>query len=314
MIDWQLGEKDRARRWYDQALVWMAKRDPQNQGLRHIRKEATAVLGLPEPSAPSKQQVEQHESAIHAAIYTLVLEINPRAAWVYPRRAECFAALAQWDKAAADYTQTLSPQTPHETCCQLACTRLLAGDSKGYQQLCQWARERASATTQPLSPYMASRIGILSPHGGIDPAQLVRWAEQAVASQPKCEWFLHALGAAHYRAGDFEQAIRRCRESLQVAPDWGGRMLNWLILALAHQRLGHTKEARLWLNQAIQWRKDHALQGKGKDEFLSPPGLHPSDWLEFNVLIREAEALVNTPSTQVPDGGPRTRDQKKRGR
>jgi hypothetical protein len=91
-------------------------------------------------------------------------------------------------------------------------------------------------------------------------------------------------------------------------------MLNWLVLAMAHQRLGHGEQARNWFDKAVQWRKDHTLQGSDKKEFLSPPGLHPSDWLELNVLIREAEALMKTPSTQVPDGGPRTRDQKKSGR
>jgi tetratricopeptide (TPR) repeat protein len=248
------------------------------------------------------------------AIWTGVLEMKPDVLIARTERAEAFAALAQWDKAAADYSKTLGSEPPNMVWFQLACARLLASDTKGYQQLCKLVLERAGATKDPETAHQASRTGMLSPQGRIDPAQLVRWGELAVTSQPKCEWWLHALGAAHYRAGDFDQAIRRCRESLEVLPDWQGRMLNWLILAMSHQRLGHTTEARLWLNQAIQWRKDHALQGKGKGEFLSPPGLHPSDWLELNVLIREAEALVNTPSTQVPDGGPRTRDQKKSGR
>jgi tetratricopeptide (TPR) repeat protein len=292
MIDWHRGDKDRARRWYDQAVLWLEINAPQNEGLGRLRAEAAALLGLPEPPTSRMQPAPSDDRAIYVAIYTLVLEINPRATWASMRRGECYSALAQWDKAAADYAHVLGPETPDETCFQLACTRLLAGDTKGYQQLCQQVRERVGAARQPLSPYVASRIGMLSPQGGIEPAQLLRWGEQAVADQPKCEWFLHTLGTAHYRAGEFDQAIRRCRESLQVAPNWGGNMLNWLVLALAHQRLGHADEARQWFNKAIQWRKERALQGKDNGEFLSPPGHHPSDWLEFNVLLRETQARM----------------------
>jgi Tfp pilus assembly protein PilF len=68
-------------------------------------------------------------------------------------------------------------------------------------------------------------------------------------------------------------------------------MLNWLVLAMSHQRLAHAEEARQWFTKAVQGRKAHALRGKNKGEFLSPLGLHSSDWLEFNVLIREAAEL-----------------------
>jgi hypothetical protein len=31
----------------------------------------------------------------------------------------------------------------------------------------------------------------------------------------------------------------------------------WFILAMAHERLGHTSEARKWYEQAVQWTKKH---------------------------------------------------------
>jgi tetratricopeptide (TPR) repeat protein len=46
MAHWQLGEKDKARAWYDQAVTWMDKNRPQDAELKRFRAEATALLGL----------------------------------------------------------------------------------------------------------------------------------------------------------------------------------------------------------------------------------------------------------------------------
>jgi tetratricopeptide (TPR) repeat protein len=46
MAHWQLGEKDKARTWYDRAVAWMDKNSPQDHELKHFRAEATALLGL----------------------------------------------------------------------------------------------------------------------------------------------------------------------------------------------------------------------------------------------------------------------------
>jgi WD40 repeat protein/serine/threonine protein kinase len=45
MAHWQLGEKEEARRWYDRAVAWMDKNQPQNDELKRFRAEAEAVLG-----------------------------------------------------------------------------------------------------------------------------------------------------------------------------------------------------------------------------------------------------------------------------
>jgi serine/threonine protein kinase/Flp pilus assembly protein TadD len=46
MACWQLGNKQDARKWYDQAIEWMDKHKPKDETLRAFRKEAAAVLGL----------------------------------------------------------------------------------------------------------------------------------------------------------------------------------------------------------------------------------------------------------------------------
>jgi tetratricopeptide (TPR) repeat protein len=46
MAHWQLGEKQKARAWYDRAVAWMDKNRPQNEELNRFRSEAAALLGL----------------------------------------------------------------------------------------------------------------------------------------------------------------------------------------------------------------------------------------------------------------------------
>ena len=44
MAHWRLGESDLARTWFDRAVQWMDKYNPQDDELRRIRAEAEALL------------------------------------------------------------------------------------------------------------------------------------------------------------------------------------------------------------------------------------------------------------------------------
>jgi tetratricopeptide (TPR) repeat protein len=46
MAHCQLGEKDKARAWYERAVAWMDKNKPQDEELKRFRVEATALLCL----------------------------------------------------------------------------------------------------------------------------------------------------------------------------------------------------------------------------------------------------------------------------
>jgi hypothetical protein len=79
-------------------------------------------------------------------------------------------------------------------------------------------------------------------------------------------------------------------QSLQADPKEGRAVLNWLWLALAHQRLGDAEEARLWLGRAQEWLDPYSdgMPARADAEL----GLHLHNWLEAHVLRREAEALI----------------------
>jgi tetratricopeptide (TPR) repeat protein len=89
---------------------------------------------------------------------------------------------------------------------------------------------------------------------------------------------LRLLGAALYRAGRFEEAIRRLDDS-DRAPDDAGEPKAFAFLALTHFRLGHRDEAGRWLDKLA------AYQPKAGAEFFW-------DDVEIRILRREAESLI----------------------
>jgi len=46
MAHWQLGDKEQAHKWFDQAVQWMEKNDPKNEDLHRLRGETEQLLGV----------------------------------------------------------------------------------------------------------------------------------------------------------------------------------------------------------------------------------------------------------------------------
>jgi Flp pilus assembly protein TadD len=219
-----------------------------------------------------------------------LIQFQPDHSRHYALRAYAYAQLGQWQKARADYAKVavLEPNNIWAAYEQ-AGVLLLCGDAEGYRRVCARLLQRVGQTTDPGSAYLVARALVLAPNGGPHAARSVELAAKAVAAEPKNPWHVHALALAHYRAGQYEQAIRRLNECLNAHPGWCAG-LNWLVLAMAYQRQGKMDEARQWLDKALRWG-DQLAQNQ-------PPGaanaiqLHVHDWLAYNILRREAEVLI----------------------
>jgi uncharacterized protein HemY len=46
MAHWRLGEKKKAQQWFDKAVQWMDKNQPNNEELGRFRKEAEELLEI----------------------------------------------------------------------------------------------------------------------------------------------------------------------------------------------------------------------------------------------------------------------------
>jgi tetratricopeptide (TPR) repeat protein len=122
---------------------------------------------------------------------------------------------------------------------------------------------------------------------------------------------VHLLGLAYYRAGQDQKAIEWLNKGLKVDPDWrlpGGQLqvLGWLVLAMAHDRLGQADEARKHFDKAEQGLKENTRNQLDKGTRFAPPGWPWRDWLLVQLSRREAEDVLKKHSG-ARGPGPRDR-------
>src|SRR5262249_40811383 len=138
MAHWQLGDKERAQKWYRAAILWMHGHKSTDDNLRRFRAEAAALLELPEQPTQAQEQAAPDD----VGIYNLVLGANPRAASAYAGRGAAYAARGQWDKAAADFAKASELNAATLRHYQYALVRLAANDLAGYRKACAGMLER----------------------------------------------------------------------------------------------------------------------------------------------------------------------------
>jgi tetratricopeptide (TPR) repeat protein len=95
-----------------------------------------------------------------------------------------------------------------------------------------------------------------------DPRTAVRLAKMAVERQPSAAGYWNTLGVAYDRSGDPEPAIEALEKSIKLGA--GGSPADWLVLAMAHWKLGHKDQARKWYTRAT----DRMGKEESRDEEL----------------------------------------------
>ncbi|MBA3480730.1 MAG: tetratricopeptide repeat protein [Pirellulales bacterium] len=63
MCHWQLGEKDVARKWYDQAVAWTDKNQPNDAQLRRFRAHAAELLVISQLESPLQPELTPDQAA-----------------------------------------------------------------------------------------------------------------------------------------------------------------------------------------------------------------------------------------------------------
>jgi tetratricopeptide (TPR) repeat protein len=231
------------------------------------------------------------ESELNEAI-----KLRPERGWFWVLRGWIYADMGQWEKARADFVRAMEcKELNEEAWYSRAMLHLRDGDLDGYREVCSDMIRRFGTG--------ATWTCTLSPNCGTDPARVVEMAEKLRTEQPKNHWRVNQLGAALYRAGRFEDAVKVLTEAteLSVGAHRTNMLHTWLYLAMAHHRLGHASLALGWLQKAKQ----------GTEKALKPPsgsaarsgiadGTIPPNWhkkLTLQLLLREAEQLMQGPGT-----------------
>jgi tetratricopeptide (TPR) repeat protein len=204
---------------------------------------------------------------------------------------EAFAARQDWPKAADAYARVLKrgPTDNGHFWFEYAALLLLSGDRPGYAKACAHMVETYGKAGGPRA-YHVARACTLASGAVADAALPGRLAETELRTNAQQFWSLTEQGALAYRAGRFQESVTLFEQSLRADATPGRAVLNWLWLALAHQRLGNGEEARRWLDKAQAWLDQYQDEMPARaDEKL---GLHFHNWLEAHVLRREAEVLL----------------------
>ncbi len=109
----------------------------------------------------------------------------------------------------------------------------------------------------------------------------LRYSEEACQLEPENGNLVNTLGVAYYRAGNYEKALEVLSRSdkINALRDKGSNPLDLAFLAMAHQQLGHAKEAEAELQLLRERMKDPALAQNA----------------EAQSFVREAEELLAKP-------------------
>ena len=120
-----------------------------------------------------------------------------------------------------------------------------------------------------------------------DPGRALEMAEKAVQGAPNVGRYRQTLGAAHYRAGNWQEALNALHEAnqLQPATNWA----TWFLLAMTYWQLGEKETARMWYEKAVHWQNRHPRQSR-----------------ELRRLVAEAAELLGV--TAPPAGEPNALD------
>jgi serine/threonine protein kinase/tetratricopeptide (TPR) repeat protein len=209
---------------------------------------------------------------------------------VNPVKARGHAARGDWKAAAAEYARFLADQpiSDGHQGFEQAAVLLLSGDQAGYRKLCADMLERC--TEPDIRPYHAARACTLAADSVKDPALPAKKAEDELNRSAKDYWSLTERGALAYRAGRFDEAATLFEEGLQADIRPGIAVINWVWLSLVEHRRGKPAEARAWLEKTTKWLEQFPMGIPVLDD--AAQGIHLHNWLEVQILRREAEALL----------------------
>jgi tetratricopeptide (TPR) repeat protein/tRNA A-37 threonylcarbamoyl transferase component Bud32 len=227
------------------------------------------------------------ELAGHEDVFAALLESRPGDKHLWIGRGRYRALRDRWRQAAADYDRGIervaSPSAGEYY--EYACLLLLVGDRGRYQRLIQTLGDQVDKSKDARLAYEVARACIVTPDMAADPRRVIRWAQLAAESE-SLGWHSHVLGAAYYRAGDYEGALRWLGDSLKHNWDMG-KPLNQFMLAMSHRRMRHIEQATALYQESIRLYK--GIEGRRVDG--AGQGVFAADWMTMQLYRREVDFL-----------------------
>jgi len=217
-----------------------------------------------------------------AADYSKAIERKDDRAELWTARGRIEAEHGDWRKAAADLGKAIHLGEQDVSVWRQHILALLAsGEEANYRRWCGRLLEHFRDRNDEAVLQSVVWTCALSEGAVRDWKPLVQRAEQAVAANPQSAEPRRQLAVLLYRDGQFDAAVKRTQE-VMTASRAKPRSRDWLVLAMASQRLGRREEAKKSLDKAEQLRRDRAKDDKESWE----------DRLIYDTLHREATTLI----------------------
>jgi serine/threonine protein kinase/tetratricopeptide (TPR) repeat protein len=261
-------------------------------------REARQQLGLLPPSADPRLRVLRarafaglHWDAEAEAEYGAALPLlpqDPRVRLEWHRiRGYLLVHLYQWDRAAEEFARAgeLDPEDVYLWRFRAVALHA-AGDEPAYRRVCAALMDRFEKVEKPNLANNVLLACTLRPDALADPTRLLPLVRVAAPCFPGGA---QVGGAALYRAGRYEEAVR-CLEAAARTYRLGA--WEWCFLTMAHHRLGHADEARRCRDEAARWIEE-ANRHQGDDPAENRPawaGWH--EWVAYPLLLHEADAVL----------------------
>jgi eukaryotic-like serine/threonine-protein kinase len=246
--------------------------------------------------------------------YTKAAELQPDHYLAWSGRGALYVHLGLWELAAADYSRALALGAPANNPRWWGIPQLFlyAGREQDYRDACARIAPQVDQTADSIASLAAVRSCSVANPPAYDAGELARRAGELIdatskpAERPRRNgarpprstrgafgiprgMLLYVAGLADYRAGRFEESIKRLTEALRD-PEWNAGALSYPVLAMACQKAGKSKEALEALAAA-----ERQIDRWTNEILERPVGVMPVrwfDWIECLCLYREAHGLV----------------------
>ncbi|HEY7154021.1 MAG TPA: hypothetical protein VH575_08710 [Gemmataceae bacterium] len=217
-----------------------------------------------------------------AADYSKAIEYKADRAELWVGRGRAEAERGDWRKAAADLGKAIHLGEQDVSIWRQHTLALLAGgEEEDYRRACgrlvqHFARSEEESAARAIAWTCTLLDGAVR-----DWKPLVQRAERAVTTHPQSADDLRRLAVLLYRSGQFDAALKRLEEATRL-PGQDAEPRDWLLMAMAAQRLGREEDAKKWLAKAEQFGREKAKSSADSWE----------ERLVYQTLRREAETLV----------------------
>jgi tetratricopeptide (TPR) repeat protein len=187
--------------------------------------------------------------------YQAALDIDPSYAQAHNNLADTLIWLGRIDDAIGEYREaTRLKKNFAEAHFGLAGSLSGTGREEEaiaeYREVIRIAPEHPEARKQlaGILNNLAGRLATSRDPRSLDPGRAVELAKEAVKLSPKFANAWVTLGEAYFQIGEWQSAIDAVQEAMKIGAF--GNSWHFLLLARAHERLGHTGEAAKWRARA----------------------------------------------------------------